>query len=212
MVSILVHKIGKSTYFILIYLSRILQANVSLANFGYPICRLWNYIWYLRFYWLLSRNWQWVTVVSHDLWMSSRAFPIWIKNVDGRNGFNFGSQDRKIHLLKKKTPGPSQIMGYNCHSLSISIGVPGEKYTDLPQISDTHYRKCCIEYTSPWTIFGQKKSVLIGGRSVYFSPDTPITSNNKTTCHDIAELLLKVTLNIISLAYIYLQLHLIDVQ
>ena len=29
------------------------------------------------------------------------------------------------------------------------IGVPGEKYTDLPQISDTHYRKCCIEYTSP---------------------------------------------------------------
>jgi hypothetical protein len=39
-----------------------------------------------------------------------------------------------------------------------------------------------------------------------------ITSTNKTTCHDIAELLLKVTLNIISLAYIYLQLHLIDVQ
>jgi hypothetical protein len=34
--------------------------------------------------------------------MSSRAFPIWIKNVDVRNGFNFGSQDRKIHLPKKK--------------------------------------------------------------------------------------------------------------
>ena len=29
------------------------------------------------------------------------------------------------------------------------IGVPREKYTDLPQISDTHFRKCCIEYTSP---------------------------------------------------------------
>jgi hypothetical protein len=42
------------------------------------------------------------------------------------------------------------------------IGVPREKYTDLPQISDTHFRKCCIEYTSPWTIFGPKKSVLIG--------------------------------------------------
>ena len=48
--------------------------------------------------------------------------------------------------------------------------------------------------------------------SVYFSPGTLITSTNKTTCHDIAELLLKVTLNFISLAYIYLQLHLIDVQ
>jgi hypothetical protein len=46
----------------------------------------------------------------------------------------------------------------------------------------------------------------------YFSLVTPITFTNKTTCHDIAELFLKVTLNFISLVYIYLQLHLIDVQ
>jgi len=46
----------------------------------------------------------------------------------------------------------------------------------------------------------------------WFSPGTPVTSTNKTTCHDIAEILLKVTLRTISLVYFYLQSRLIDVQ
>jgi hypothetical protein len=32
----------------------------------------------------------------------------------------------------------------------------------------------------------------------WFSPDTPISSTNKTDCHDITEILLKVTLNTIT--------------
>jgi hypothetical protein len=36
----------------------------------------------------------------------------------------------------------------------------------------------------------------------WFSPGTPVTStNNKTDCHNIAEILLKVALNIINQAY-----------
>ena len=32
----------------------------------------------------------------------------------------------------------------------------------------------------------------------WFSPDTPVSSTNKTDCHDISEILLKVALNIIN--------------
>jgi hypothetical protein len=32
----------------------------------------------------------------------------------------------------------------------------------------------------------------------WFSPDTPVSSTNKTDCHDIAEILLKVVLNTIT--------------
>jgi hypothetical protein len=31
----------------------------------------------------------------------------------------------------------------------------------------------------------------------WFSPDTPVSSTNKTECHDIAEIFLKMVLNII---------------
>jgi hypothetical protein len=88
-----------------------------------------------------------------------------------------------LHLPMYKAPINNDFLDPNI--------VHGEVY------SIQHFLKCVSE---------------ICGRSVYFSPGTPITSTNKTTCHDIAELLLKVTLNFISLAYIYLQLHLIDVQ
>ena len=37
----------------------------------------------------------------------------------------------------------SSAMSWQVVLLLEVIGVPGEKYTDLPQISDTHYRKCC---------------------------------------------------------------------
>jgi hypothetical protein len=33
----------------------------------------------------------------------------------------------------------------------------------------------------------------------WFSPDTPVSSTNKTDCHDITEILLKVALNTINL-------------
>jgi hypothetical protein len=32
----------------------------------------------------------------------------------------------------------------------------------------------------------------------WFSPDTPVSSTNKTDCHDITEILFKVALNIIN--------------
>jgi len=37
--------------------------------------------------------------------------------------------------------------------------------------------------------------LLAAGR--WFSPGTPVSSNNKTDCHDIAEILLKTALNTI---------------
>ena len=37
---------------------------------------------------------------------------------------------------------------------------------------------------------------------VWFSLDTPFSSTNKTDCHDIDEILLKVVLNIIALALV----------
>ena len=50
-------------------------------------------------------------------------------------------------------------------------------------------------------------NVMWSGLSVtcdrfWFSPDTPISSTNKTDCHDITEILLKVTLNTITLAIV----------
>jgi hypothetical protein len=35
-----------------------------------------------------------------------------------------------------------------------------------------------------------------------FSPGTPVSSSNKTDCHDIIEILLKVALNTITLAVV----------
>jgi hypothetical protein len=40
----------------------------------------------------------------------------------------------------------------------------------------------------------------------WFSPGTPVSSTNKTNCHDIAEILLKVALNAIN-QYILINLH-----
>jgi hypothetical protein len=43
---------------------------------------------------------------------------------------------------------------------------------------------------------------------LWFSPGTPVPSTNKTDCHDIAEILLKVALSTIILSLlIWLQIH-----
>ena len=47
------------------------------------------------------------------------------------------------------------------------------------------------------TLYDQVCQWLVAGR--WFSPGTPVSSTNKTDCHDIAEILLKVVLNTIPL-------------
>ena len=42
--------------------------------------------------------------------------------------------------------------------------------------------------------------VIVWHRGQWFSPGTPVSSTNKTGCHDIAEILLKVALNTINQA------------
>jgi hypothetical protein len=40
------------------------------------------------------------------------------------------------------------------------------------------------------------------GTGLWFSPETPVSSTNKTDCHDITEILLKVALNTINLEHV----------
>ena len=44
--------------------------------------------------------------------------------------------------------------------------------------------------------------LIVTGR--WFSPDTPVSATNKTDCHNITEILLKVALNTINQTIIYL--------
>ena len=59
---------------------------------------------------------------------------------------------------------------------------------------------------------GELYTTLVGkvfqclATSRWFSPGTPVSSTNKTECHDITEILLKVALNTITIAD-YKQLH-----
>ena len=91
-----------------------------------------------------------------------------------------------------------------------------EKTTDLPQVTDKLYH--IILYISPRSRFELTTSVVIGefephSGEVYliqyyvikllrtgrwFSPSTLVSSTNKTDCHDITEILLKVALNTIT--------------
>jgi hypothetical protein len=47
------------------------------------------------------------------------------------------------------------------------------------------------------TLYDKACPLLQAGR--WFSPGTPVSSTNKTDCHNITEILLKVSLNIITL-------------
>jgi hypothetical protein len=68
-----------------------LWANVTLADFGYPVYALWLYIF---------------QKLLQEIKYGTEAFPSWIKTIDDRKGFNFVSHDRKEHLCgRKTTPG-----------------------------------------------------------------------------------------------------------
>jgi len=51
-----------------------------------------------------------------------------------------------------------------------------EKTTDLPEVTDKLDHKCCIEYTSPWTVFELITLVVIG---------TDCTGSHKPNYHTI---------------------------
>jgi hypothetical protein len=63
------------------------------------------------------------------------------------------------------------------------------------RLLSNHTRAKCTSYNIMWSILSVtcNKSVV--------SPDTPVTSTNKTDRHNITEILLKVVLNIISLIH-----------
>jgi hypothetical protein len=79
---------------------------------------------------------------------------------------------------------------------------------------------CCIEYILPWAGFKLATLVMIGTDCIgncksnyhticqwlatgcWFSPGTLVSSNNKTKCHKITEILLKVVLYTITLTLI----------
>jgi hypothetical protein len=50
---------------------------------------------------------------------------------------------------------------------------------------------------NPTELYNNVYAFFAAGR--WFSPSTPVSSTNKTDCHDIAEILLKVALNTITL-------------
>jgi len=69
----------------------------------------------------------------------------------------------------------------------------------VSNINTFGYSYLCNQCLSPltlwvWTPLRQVCQWLATGR--WFSPSTPVFSTNKTDCHDIAEILLKVALNI----------------
>ena len=71
-------------------------------------------------------------------------------------------------------------------------------FTTTYAISAYHHWCCEFEYRSGWGVQHLCDKVsqwLAAGR--WFSPGTPASSTNKTDCHDITEILLKVVLNTI---------------
>ena len=76
------------------------------------------------------------------------------------------------------------------------------EFTATCAISDYHHYNGEFEFRSWWGVFDaiscdEACQWLATGR--WFSPGTPISSRNKTYCHDIAEISLKVALNTIAL-------------
>ena len=46
----------------------------------------------------------------------------------------------------------------------------------------------------------------------WLSTGTPVSSTNKTDCHDITEILLKVALNTITLTFIFIGINFVDLR
>ena len=74
-------------------------------------------------------------------------------------------------------------------------------FTTTCVISAYHHKRCEFEPSS-WrgvldtTLYDKVRQLLATDR--WFSPGTPVSSNNKTDHHDITEILLKVALNTIN--------------
>ena len=81
-------------------------------------------------------------------------------------------------------------------------------FTTTYEISTYHHYSCEFE-SSSWgcllatTLYD--KVCRWHAADLWFSLGTPVSFTNKTDCHDTTEILLKVALNIISLAFILLQ-------
>ena len=74
-------------------------------------------------------------------------------------------------------------------------------FTTTYAISAYHHLRCEFESCSWWgvlntTLCDKICQWHVAGR--WYSPGTPVSSTNKTNCHDIAEILLKVALNTIT--------------
>ena len=92
------------------------------------------------------------------------------------------------------------MLGPNHKSLVPDLR-PADFLTPANVISAHHHLRCEFE-SHPWrgvldtTLCDKTCQWLVTGR--WFSPGTPVSSNNKTNDHDITEILLKVALNIIT--------------
>jgi hypothetical protein len=71
-------------------------------------------------------------------------------------------------------------------------------FTTTYAISAYHHYRCGFESCSWQSVVDTTFCDKVCQRQ-WFSPGTPVSSTNKTDCHDITEILLKVALNIITL-------------
>jgi hypothetical protein len=103
-----------------------------------------------------------------------------------------------------------QLCGYNFDSLCLSYYFQGPSYSR--SYGSWIYNYLCNRCLSPlmlWvrilTLCDKVCQWLVAGQWIF--PGTPISSTNKTGCHDITEILLKVALNTINQTNYYFHPH-----
>jgi hypothetical protein len=96
-----------------------------------------------------------------------------------------------LYIIFHKLLGPPH-RGHDC----MEVG-----FTTTYAISSYHHQSCEFE---PWSWWGVLDTTLCDkvcqwlAAGLWFSPGTPVSSTNKTDCHDITEILLKVALHTIN--------------
>ena len=83
-----------------------------------------------------------------------------------------------------------------CGSISQIVGLPNNSCKSITNTALVRTRLCKLQKGCTRLASYKVYQLLAHGR--WFSPDTPTSSTTKTGCHDIVEILLKMTLNTIN--------------
>ncbi len=122
------------------------------------------------------------------------------KNVDLKNGFlRFFSGD----LLKSNelclismSQMIMEIFFFSRGSMSQVVGLPNNSYKPITNTAQVLARLCKLQKGCTRLAAASDKVYQLLAHGRWLSPGTPASSTTKTSRHDIAEILLKVTLNI----------------